>query len=92
VPERSTPSPIANTRNPADTISDPARKYFRVKRLVAVTRATLSIAHKLACRFGEVTSVPASPNPAPTRRPAAAIRLRVVSELEVIALTERRSW
>ena len=32
---------------------------------------------------------PASPNPAPTSRPAAAIRSRVLGELEVIGFTER---
>src|SRR3954470_7800939 len=48
VPERRTPSPIANTRKPPATISAPARKYFRLSRLVAITRPTLSIAHRLA--------------------------------------------
>ena len=77
VPDSNTPSPIAKTRNPAATMSMPDRKYLRASRLVATTKATLSIAHKLAWRAGEATSVPASPKTAPTRRPPAAIRSRV---------------
>src|SRR6266545_807791 len=61
VPDNSTPSPIAKTRNPAATASTPARKYLRASRLVATTKATLSIAHKLAWRVGEATNVPARP-------------------------------
>src|SRR6266498_4917223 len=84
VPDSSTPSPIANTKKPAATASTPARKYRRASRLVATTKATLSIAHKLAWRVGEATSVPASPNTAPTSRPPAAIRSRVLLGFEVI--------
>jgi hypothetical protein len=37
---------MANTRKPPATMSAPARKYFRVSRLAAITRPTLSIAHR----------------------------------------------
>jgi hypothetical protein len=52
---------------------------------VPITSPTLSIAHKLAWSSGEVTSVPARPNVAPTSRPAAAMRLSMLFELAVMA-------
>src|SRR6187397_836114 len=82
VPESRTSSPMANTRKPPATTSSPARTYLSASRLLAITRPTLSMAHNDACRWGDFTSVPASPNPAPTRRHEAAIRSRACSEVE----------
>ena len=52
VPDSSTASPIANTRNPPATRSCPFRKYFRASNAVAITKPTESIAHNTGCRSG----------------------------------------
>ena len=48
VPESITPSPIANTRNPAATKSFPFLKNLKASRLAATTRPTPSIPHEAA--------------------------------------------
>jgi len=48
VPESMTPSPIANTRNPAATTSFPLLKNFTASRAVATTRPTPSMPHEAA--------------------------------------------
>ena len=55
VPESITPSPIANTRNPAATQSLPFLKNLKARRVVATTRPTASIPHEAARRFWAVT-------------------------------------
>lgn len=72
VPDSSTPSPIANTRNPAATKSSPSLKNFNVSNVVAITRPALSIAHEVLRSFSCVTIVPTMPNTAPSARPTEA--------------------
>jgi hypothetical protein len=72
VPESITPSPIANTRNPAATISFPFLTNFNVNKLAAITRPVPSIAQKVLRRLAWATNVPAMPNTAPRARPTAA--------------------
>ena len=62
----------------------PERKTYDPSACQASTRATLSIAHKLAWTCQEAAKVPASPNTAPTSRPPAAIRSRLLLGLALI--------
>lgn len=50
VPDRITPSPIANTRKPAETRSFPFRKNLMVSKAQAITRPEASIAQKVLLR------------------------------------------
>jgi len=78
-PETRKLSPIANTRKPAATQSQPFRKNFMVKNALATTKLMPSI-NQNTCRIGVCeTTVPAMPNTAPNPSPMAAIQSRLLS-------------
>jgi hypothetical protein len=87
VPESITPSPMANTKKPAATISLPLLKNFKPNKLVAITRPAPSIAHDILRTFASATNVPAMPNTAPRAMPMAATMFNSLGLVELIRWT-----